>query len=243
MPTPIVIVENLVKEFDSFRAVDTVNFTVERGQIFGFLGANGAGKTTTIRILCGLLTATSGRAMVAGVDVVNNPEAVKTKIGYMSQRFSLYEDLLVKENLEFYGGVYRLKKAILKQRIDEISKRLDITPFFNSIVHDLPIGWKQRLALASAILHQPEVLFLDEPTSGVDPLTRRGFWKLIYDLAAQGTSVIVTTHYMDEAEVCERIAIMHLGKIVALGTVAELKSADHAETLEQVFMSRVQSVA
>jgi len=243
MPDPIVIVENLVKEFDSFRAVDGVSFTVERGQIFGFLGANGAGKTTAIRILCGLLKATAGRAEVAGVDVVKNPEAVKSKIGYMSQKFSLYEDLLVKENLEFYGGIYRLKKAVLKQRINEISERLDIKHFFNSIVHDLPIGWKQRLALASAILHQPEVLFLDEPTSGVDPLTRRGFWKLIYDLAAQRTSVIVTTHYMDEAEVCERIAIIHLGKIVALGSVAELKASDHAETLEQVFMSRVQSVA
>jgi ABC-2 type transport system ATP-binding protein len=237
----IIIVDNLVKTFGTFTAVDGVSFSVRRGQIYGFLGANGAGKTTTIRMLCGLLKATSGRAEVAGVDILRNPEAVKPKIGYMSQKFSLYEDLTIRQNLEFYAGVYRLGNSTLKQRITDVSEKLEVAQFANSPVRDLPGGWKQRLALACAILHSPEILFLDEPTSGVDPLSRRAFWRLIYDVASDGTTVMVTTHYLDEAEVCQRLAIMHAGKIVAEGTVPELKDSENAESVEQVFMSRVKT--
>ncbi|KPL06739.1 ABC transporter ATP-binding protein [bacterium SM23_57] len=237
----IVTVENLVKRFGTFAAVDGISLSVQRGQIYGFLGANGAGKTTTIRILCGLLKATSGQAIVAGIDIIKDPEAVKPRIGYMSQKFSLYEDLTVRENLEFYGGVYRLGNSVFKQQFSDVTKRLSISDIIDSLVIDLPAGWKQRLALACSILHQPEILFLDEPTSGVDPLARRAFWRLIYDLASDGTSVIVTTHYMDEAEACERIAIMHAGKIIAEGTIDELKSAENADSVQQVFISRVKS--
>lgn len=237
----IVTVENLVKRFGAFAAVDGISLSVQRGQIYGFLGANGAGKTTTIRILCGLLKATSGQATVAGIDIIKDPEAVKPRIGYMSQKFSLYEDLTVRENLEFYGGVYRLGNSTFKQRFGEVTERLHISDIADSLVVDLPAGWKQRLALACSILHQPEILFLDEPTSGVDPLARRAFWRLIYDLASDGTSVIVTTHYMDEAEACERIAIMHAGKIIAEGTIDELKRAENADSVQQVFISRVKS--
>ena len=173
----IVTVENLVKRFGAFAAVDGISLSVQRGQIYGFLGANGAGKTTTIRILCGLLKATSGQATVAGIDIIKDPEAVKPRIGYMSQKFSLYEDLTVRENLEFYGGVYRLGNSTFKQRFGEVTERLHISDIADSLVVDLPAGWKQRLALACSILHQPEILFLDEPTSGVDPLARRAFWR------------------------------------------------------------------
>jgi ABC-2 type transport system ATP-binding protein len=241
MNNDIITVHNLVKAFGGFRAVDSISFSIQRGQIYGFLGANGAGKTTTIRILCGLLAATSGEASVAGVDIVKRPEAVKRRIGYMSQKFSLYEDLTVRENLKFYCGVYCLRSADIKKRMSEVSERLGIDKFVDSLVHDLPVGWRQRLALASAILHEPEILFLDEPTSGVDPLARRAFWRLIYDLAADGTTIIVTTHYMDEAEACQRIAIMHNGKIIAEGTIHELKTSQNAKTLEEVFLSRVRS--
>ncbi len=235
----IITVNNLVKKFGTFTAVDGITFSVKRGQIYGFLGANGAGKTTTIRMLIGLLKATSGEARVAGVDINESPEAVKPKIGYMSQRFSLYQDLTVHENMEFYGGIYRLSGKELSHRIDQISEQLQITQFRNTLVQDIPLGWKQRLALASSLLHRPQILFLDEPTSGVDPVARRAFWRLIYDLASEGTTVMVTTHYMDEAEACERIAIMHEGVLVAEGAVTDLKAQDNADTVEQVFLSRV----
>jgi ABC-2 type transport system ATP-binding protein len=241
MNNDIITVNNLVKAFGDFRAVDGISFSIQRGQIYGFLGANGAGKTTTIRILCGLLAPTSGQVSVAGVDIIKQSEAVKRSIGYMSQRFSLYEDLTVRENLKFYCGVYCLRSANVKKRMSEVSERLGIAKFADSLVRDLPVGWRQRLALASAILHQPEILFLDEPTSGVDPLARRAFWRLIYDLAAEGTTIIVTTHYMDEAEACQRIAIMHNGKIIAEGTIHELKTSRNAETLEEVFLAQVKS--
>ena len=237
----IITVNNLVKKFGTFVAVDGITFSVKRGQIYGFLGANGAGKTTAFRMLIGLLKATSGKAHVAGVDIIESPEAVKSQIGYMSQRFSLYQDLTVRENMEFYGGVYRLSRKELSHRIDQISEQLQITQFRNILVQDIPLGWKQRLALASSILHRPQILFLDEPTSGVDPMARRAFWRLIYDLASEGTTVMVTTHYMDEAEACERIAIMHEGSLVAEGAVNDLKAQDNADTVEQVFLSRVTS--
>jgi ABC-2 type transport system ATP-binding protein len=241
MANNIITVNNLIKKFGTFAAVDDITFSVKRGQIYGFLGANGAGKTTTIRILTGLLRATSGEAEVAGVDIIKSPEAVKPKIGYMSQRFSLYQDLTIQENMEFYGGVYRLSGKELSHRIDQISEQLQITQFRNTLVQDIPLGWKQRLALASSILHRPQILFLDEPTSGVDPVARRAFWRLIYDLASEGTTVMVTTHYMDEAEACERIAIMHEGVLVAEGAVGDLKAQDNTDTIEQVFLSRVTS--
>jgi ABC-2 type transport system ATP-binding protein len=239
MNSNIITVNNLLKAFGSFRAVDEISFSIPRGQIYGFLGANGAGKTTTIRMLCGLLSPTSGEASVAGIDIIKRPEAVKRRIGYMSQKFSLYEDLTVRENLKFYCGVYCLKIADTMKRMSEVGERLGIAKFEDALVRDLPIGWRQRLALASAILHQPEILFLDEPTSGVDPLARRAFWRLIYDLASDGTTIIVTTHYMDEAESCQRIAIMHTGKIIAEGTIRELKASQKVQTLEEVFLSKV----
>jgi ABC-2 type transport system ATP-binding protein len=241
MNDDIITVRNLVKTFGDFRAVDGITFSVQRGQIYGFLGANGAGKTTTIRMLCGLLKATSGEASVADVDIIKRPEAIKRRIGYMSQKFSLYEDLTVRENLRFYCGIYCMKRIDSQKRIAEVSERLAISKFENSAVRDLPVGWRQRLALASAILHQPELLCLDEPTSGVDPLARRAFWRLIYDLAAEGTTILVTTHYMDEAEACQRIAIMHSGKIIAEGTVRELKASQKAKSFEEVFLARVKS--
>ena len=236
-----ITVKNLTKKFGTFTAVDDITFSVQRGQIYGFLGANGAGKTTTIRMLCGLLKATSGAAQVAGIDIIKSPETVKPQIGYMSQRFSLYEDLTVHENMEFYGGIYQITGKTLTDRIDEVSEQLQVAQFRNTLVQDIPIGWRQRLALASSILHQPEILFLDEPTSGVDPVARREFWRLIYSLASQGTTIMVTTHYMDEAEACERIAIMHAGALIAEGTISDLKAQENAETVEQVFLSRVTS--
>jgi len=241
MNDSIITVQHLVKSFGVFRAVNDITFSVQRGQIYGFIGANGAGKTTTIRILCGLLKATSGQAVVAGNDIIRFPEAVKPRIGYMSQKFSLYEDLTVRENLQFYSGVYRLKNPDSRRQIERVIQELQIAEFTHSLVHDIPVGWKQRLALACAILHRPEILFLDEPTSGVDPVARRAFWRLIYDLASEGTTVIVTTHYMDEAEACQRIAIMHDGKIIAQGTTDELKKSENAQTMQQAFLSRVKS--
>jgi len=241
MNDSIITVQHLVKSFGAFRAVDDISFSVPRGEIFGFIGANGAGKTTTIRILCGLLKATAGQAVVAGIDIIKFPEAVKPRIGYMSQKFSLYEDLTVRENLQFYSGIYRLKKPDSRRQIERVTERVGIVEIMDSLIHDIPVGWKQRLALACAILHRPGILFLDEPTSGVDPIARRSFWRLIYDLASEGTTIIVTTHYMDEAEACQRIAIMHDGQIIAQGTTHELKKSKNAQTLQQAFLSRVKS--
>ncbi len=218
-----VFAENLTKVFGSFTAVDNVTFEVGRGEIFGFLGPNGAGKTTTIKILCGLLSPTSGIASVSGYDVSTQPEEIKKNIGYMSQRFSLYEDLTVGENLDFFGGIYGLEGERKKSRDKWVLEMAGLTDKKTSITRELPLGWKQRLALGCAVLHEPPVLFLDEPTSGVDPLSRRSFWELIHDMARQGVTVFVTTHYMEEAEYCNRLALIFRGKMVALGTPSELK--------------------
>jgi drug efflux transport system ATP-binding protein len=222
---PAVMLDKLVKKFGSFVAVDNVSLEVAQGEIFGFLGPNGAGKSTTIRILCGLLAPTSGRATVHGFDVATQPEEIRQNIGYMSQRFSLYDDMTVEENIEFFGGVYGVNEEKLKQRRDYVLKMAGLEDKRGTMTRLLSGGWKQRLALGCAILHEPPILFLDEPTSGVDPIARRNFWDLIYDLSAAGRTVFVTTHYMDEAEYCHRIALMHAGRVIALGSPAELKKS------------------
>jgi ABC-2 type transport system ATP-binding protein len=221
--TNSVVVENLVKRFGSFVAVDQVSLAVRKGEVFGFLGPNGAGKSTTIRMLCGLLKPTAGRAQVAGYDVARKPEAVRQNIGYMSQKFSLYNDLKVIENLRLFAGLYSVPSAHLKERIEWALTMADLKGQENLITGTLPGGWKQRLALGCAVLHQPRILFLDEPTSGVDPVSRRQFWDLIQHMAEQGVTVFVTTHYMEEAEYCNRLALIFRGKVVALGTPSELK--------------------
>ena len=222
---PAVHIDDLVKRFGDFVAVDHVSVDVQRGEIFGFLGPNGAGKSTTIRILCGLLPPTSGRATVGGFDVAAQPEEVKQSIGYMSQKFSLYDDMTVDENITFFGGVYGLSEEKLAERREYVLKMADLEAKSGVMTRLLSGGWKQRLALGCAILHEPPILFLDEPTSGVDPIARRSFWELIYRLSTAGHTIFVTTHYMDEAEYCHRIALMYGGRIVALGSPAELKSS------------------
>jgi ABC-2 type transport system ATP-binding protein len=216
-------VANLVKRFGSFVAVDRINLEVRKGEVFGFIGPNGAGKSTTIRMLCGLLKPTSGRAMVAGFDVSKNPEAVRQNIGYMSQKFSLYNDLTVIENIRLFAGLYSVPQKFLQARIEWALSMANLKGQENLITGTLPGGWKQRLALGCAVLHKPPVIFLDEPTSGVDPITRRQFWDLIHQMAEEGVTVFVTTHYMEEAEYCNRLALIFRGKIVALGTPTELK--------------------
>ncbi len=216
-------VENLVKRFGDFVAVDHVSFAVRRGEIFGFLGPNGAGKSTTIRILCGLLSPTEGRAQVGGFDVATQPELVREHIGYMSQRFSLYDDLTVEENIDFFSGIYGVAQERRAARKEYALEMAGLVEHRAAMTHLLAGGWKQRLALGCAILHEPPILFLDEPTSGVDPLARRNFWDLIYQLSAAGHTIFVTTHYMDEAEYCHRLALMYRGKIIALGPPATLK--------------------
>jgi len=218
-----IVTDRLVKRFGAFTAVDNVSFSVRGGEIMGFLGPNGAGKSTLIRMLCGLLRPTAGRAEVAGVDVAHNPERVRENIGYMSQRFSLYNDLSVIENLRFFGGVYGVKGQRLAQRVAFAIEMAGLAGRADALVSNLSGGWKQRLALGCAVLHQPPILFLDEPTSGVDPTSRRRFWDLIYALSEQGVTVLITTHYMDEAEYCNRIALINLGRLVALGAPSELK--------------------
>jgi len=220
---PAVRIEKLVKRFGDFVAVDNVSIDVKRGEIFGFLGPNGAGKSTTIRILCGLLAPTSGRATVNGYDVATQSELVRENIGYMSQKFSLYDDLKVEENIEFFGGVYGVSPETLPQRRDYVLKMANLEDRRQTPTRELPGGLKQRLALGCAILHEPPILFLDEPTSGVDPVARRNFWELIYQLSESGHTIFVTTHYMDEAEYCHRIALMYGGRVIALGSPAELK--------------------
>jgi ABC-2 type transport system ATP-binding protein len=220
---PAVHIESLVKRFGDFVAVDNVSLDVAPGEIFGFLGPNGAGKSTTIRILCGLLPPTSGRASVGGFDVKTQPEDIKQNIGYMSQKFSLYDDLTVQENIEFFGGVYGVSEEKLIERRDYVLKMAGLEDKRDTMTRLLAGGWKQRLALGCAILHEPPIVFLDEPTSGVDPIARRSFWQLIYQLSAAGQTVFVTTHYMDEAEYCHRIALMYGGRVIALGSPAELK--------------------
>ncbi len=221
---PAIAVKDLTRKFGAFVAVDRVSFDVQPGEIFGFLGANGAGKSTTIRMLCGLLRPTSGTAIVGGADVSRDPEAVKRRIGYMSQRFSLYEPLTVDQNIRFFGGIYGLGRDLLEQRRAFVLEMAGLKGRERTLTRDLAGGWRQRLALGCAILHQPPIVFLDEPTGGVDPLSRRQFWDLIGELSRQGVTVLVTTHYLDEAEHCHRIAIIHAGRLAALGTTAALKS-------------------
>jgi len=215
----------LEKHFGTFIAVNAVSFEVEKGEIYGFLGANGAGKTTTIRMLCGLLTPTSGEATVAGFSIKTQPEEIKKRIGYMSQKFSVYSQLTVMENINFYSGIYGLENNVIKERTAEVIKQIELTGYENRLVEDLPGGLKQRVALACAISHKPEVLFLDEPTAGVDPLLRRRFWEIIAELAGNGTTVFVTTHYMDEVEHCHRVALMHSGKIIKQGSIRDIKNS------------------
>ncbi|WP_296092841.1 ATP-binding cassette domain-containing protein [Alloprevotella tannerae] len=231
----VISVNHLVKAFGSFRAVDDISFTVRRGEIFGFLGANGAGKTTAMRILSGLSRPTSGTAIVGGYDVRTQYEEIKRHIGYMSQKFSLYEDMTVRENIRFFGGIYGMRDQAIRRKTDELLDKLDIAQYADRLVASLPLGFKQKLAFSVSIFHSPEVVFLDEPTGGVDGTTRRQFWQLIYQAAAKGITIFVTTHYMDEAEYCDRISIMVDGKIRALGTPDELKSRFEKETLGEVF--------
>jgi ABC-2 type transport system ATP-binding protein len=223
-PTLPLEVNGLTKKFGDFTAVDHVSFSVEAGEVLGYLGPNGSGKTTTIRMLCGLLTPTEGSASVLGIDVFKHPDQIKPLIGYMSQKFSLYDDLTVLENLQFYAGVYDIPEAEEKERINTVLHMAGLQERTESLTVELSGGWRQRLALGCAILHRPKLLFLDEPTSGVDPVARREFWDLIYDMAAQGTTVFITTHYMDEAEHCNRVAFMYRSKLMALDTPAALKS-------------------
>lgn len=227
--------KGLTKRFGDFVAVDNISFEVNTGEIFGFLGANGAGKTTAMRMLCGLSYPTSGEAAVAGYDVFTKQESIKKNIGYMSQKFSLYENLTVKENIRFYGGIYGLTNAELKEKGEGLINKLGLHDESKKMVGELPLGWKQKLAFSVAIIHQPKIVFLDEPTGGVDPVTRRQFWDLIYEAADSGITVFVTTHYMDEAEYCNRISIMVDGRIDALDTPANLKQRYEAETMDEVF--------
>ena len=232
-------VENLTRKFGAFTAVDNISFEVAEGEIFGFLGANGAGKTTAIRMLCGLLSPTSGNAMVAGYKIGKQTEKVKRNIGYMSQKFSLYEDLTLAENIFFYGGIYGLSRKVIRQKTEEMLDKFSLHDVKDSLISDLPLGWKQKLAFSTATLHDPKIVFLDEPTGGVDPITRRQFWDLIYEAANEGVTIFVTTHYMDEAEYCDRISIMVDGRIDALGTPRELKEQFQAETMDEVFVRLV----
>jgi ABC-2 type transport system ATP-binding protein len=231
-------VRELSKHFGGFRAVDRVSLAVREGEIFGFLGANGAGKSTTIRMICGLLAPTSGTALVHGVDVVADPEGVKRSIGYMSQRFSLYDDLTVAQNLRFFGGVYGLAGTEAAEREAWAVQTADLAGKEDRLTGELPGGWKQRLALACAVLHRPRVVFLDEPTSGVDPLSRRRFWRLIDEMAESGVTIFVTTHYLDEAEHCHRLALIHAGRLVALGTVSDLKAVFGGRAVLEVVAPR-----
>ena len=227
--------EKLTKKFGNFTAVDAITFEVKEGEIFGFLGANGAGKTTAMRILCGLSYPTSGKASVAGFDVYKQQEDIKKKIGYMSQKFSLYENLTVSENIEFYGGVYGLRMREIRPKTKNILQKLGLDSEANKLVSSLPLGWKQKLAFSTAIFHEPRIVFLDEPTSGVDPVTRRQFWEMIYEAASRGITVFVTTHYMDEAEYCNRISLMVDGRIDALDTPKNLKAEHNAQSMDEVF--------
>lgn len=229
--------DGLTRKFGDFTAVDHISFEVTRGEIFGFLGANGAGKTTAIRMLTGLLVPTEGEAMVAGYDVYSQAEQIKKKIGYMSQKFSLYEDLTVQENIRLYGGIYGLSDTEIKTKSEQLLGLLGLQQQRKMRIGSLPLGWKQKLAFSVALIHEPEIVFLDEPTGGVDPITRRQFWEQIYQTADEGTTVFVTTHYMDEAEYCDRVSIMVDGRIDALDTPGGLKGQFNADSIEDVFIT------
>lgn len=232
----VISVRNLVKKFGSFTANDNLNFDVYEGEIFGFLGANGAGKTTALRILSGLSAPTSGEVMVAGYDATKGSEMIKRNIGYMCQKFSLYEDLTVRENIMLYGGIYGMSRLLIREQEQKLLNRLNFNEFRNRVISDLPLGLRQKLAFSVALLHQPKIIFLDEPTGGVDPITRRQFWEMIYETASAGITIFVTTHYMDEAEYCDRVCIMNEGRIVALDTPENLKKQYNALNVEEVFI-------
>jgi ABC-2 type transport system ATP-binding protein len=228
--------KNLTKKFGAFTAVDAISFEVQEGEVFGFLGANGAGKTTAMKMLTGLLSPTSGEGSVAGFDVYKEAEKIKRNIGYMSQKFALYDDLTVRENVRFFGGIYGLRRREVLDKTERLLEELELQSVEKQQVGSLPLGWKQRLAFSVALLHDPRIVFLDEPTGGVDPITRRQFWEMIYKAAAQGVTVFVTTHYMDEAEYCDRVSIMVNGKIEALDTPGNLKQAYAAGSMDEVFL-------
>lgn len=232
----VIIADKLTKRFGDFAAVDGISFEVSKGEIFGFLGANGAGKTTAMRMLCGLSIPTGGKASVAGFDVYSQTENIKKNIGYMSQKFSLYEDLTIKENIRFYAGIYGMSTAYIREKTGKVLKQLHLESEADKLVRSLPLGWKQKLAFSVAIFHEPGIVFLDEPTGGVDPVTRREFWNMIYLAAASGITVFVTTHYMDEAEYCNRVSIMVDGRIDALDTPRELKKTFKAQSMDEVFL-------
>lgn len=233
---PVIQAEGLTRTFGSFTAVDRISFEVRVGEIFGFLGANGAGKTTAMRMLTGLLAPSDGRARVAGFDVYTQSELIKRNIGYMSQKFSLYEDMTIRENIRLYGGIYGLAEKEIRLRTEEMLARLGLEQAANELVRAIPLGWRQKLSFSVALLHRPRLVFLDEPTGGVDPITRRQFWELIYQAAAAETTVLVTTHYMDEAEYCDRMSIMVAGRIGAMGTPGELKGQFSATSIDEVFV-------
>lgn len=233
--------EGLTRRFGDFTAVDHISFEVKRGEIFGFLGANGAGKTTAMKMLTGLLAPSEGKAVVSGKNVYTQAEEIKKSIGYMSQKFSLYDDLTVEENIRFYGGIYGLERSMLSEKIQEVVQTVGLDEVRKKLVGSLPLGWKQKLAFSISILHDPDIVFLDEPTGGVDPITRRQFWEMIYEASENGITVFVTTHYMDEAEYCDRISIMVDGRIDALDTPAGLKENFSADSIEDVFIQLARS--
>lgn len=236
MIEPVITADRLTKKFGDFIATNEISFEVQKGEIFGFLGANGAGKTTAIRMLCGLLIPSAGYATVAGFDVYKQTELIKKNIGYMSQRFSLYEDLTVKENIRFYAGIYGMNRQAIKEKTAVLLNQLNLSAEANTMVKSIPLGWKQKLAFSVAIFHEPKVVFLDEPTGGVDPITRREFWNLIYQATERGITIFVTTHYMDEAEYCNRVSIMVDGRIEALDTPRNLKHSFGAKSMDEVFL-------
>lgn len=232
----VIQAENLTKTFGAFTAVDAISFSVRKGEIFGFLGANGAGKTTAMKMLIGISTPSAGKATVAGFDVSSEAEKIKKNIGYMSQKFALYDDLTVKQNITFFGGIYGLSRAQIKLKTAELVEELDLKEVVNQLVGALPLGWKQKISFSVSLLHNPKIVFLDEPTGGVDPITRRQFWEMIYKAANNGTTVFVTTHYMDEAEYCDRVSIMVNGKIEALDSPKNLKTQFGVENMNDVFL-------